>query len=153
MAIKFWLNGNHDYSRGENYWKELGFKKVYNKGLYTIENWKNFPELEKNGNFSENEQDFDFLKKVPFENGSTIGFSEGQKSDKITVLPTRKFDYIVFSHYPVQTDINVLNIHGHIHNAPLGEEFNPQNHFCASVEMINYTPILLEEILRKKNQN
>lgn len=56
---------------------------------------------------------------------------------------------IVLSHEPIEVEEDVLNIHGHIHNAILAENFNPKNHFCVSVEMIDYVPITLEQILRK----
>ena len=44
------------------------------------------------------------------------------------------------------------NIHGHIHDANLNDEFsnmNTNNHLCVSVEKINYTPISFKEIKGK----
>lgn len=43
----------------------------------------------------------------------------------------------------------VLNVHGHIHQNPSP---TPQ-HFCASVEQIDYTPIHIEEIRRRVDVN
>lgn len=82
-----------------------------------------------------------------------MGFLEGQKPNKIHILSTSKFDNIVFSHHPIQVEDNILNIHGHIHNAPLSEEFNPCNHFCVSVEMIDYTPRPLQKIIQEASNN
>ena len=56
---------------------------------------------------------------------------------------------IILTHEPIEVDEDILNIHGHIHNVTLAENFNPNNHFCVSVEMIDYVPITLEQILRK----
>lgn len=65
-----------------------------------------------------------------------------------------KFDNIIFSHYPRQVEDNILNIHGHIHNVPLDTTlYKPENHFCASIEMINYRPISLSKILETKAKN
>lgn len=55
---------------------------------------------------------------------------------------------LIFSHSPRQCPDEVLNIHGHIHNVPLDTNiYNPNNHICVSVEMINYTPKTLRMIL------
>lgn len=55
---------------------------------------------------------------------------------------------IVFSHYPKEVKKGQINIYGHIHNSKPEEWYDDKNHFCACVEMINYTPIGLSEILR-----
>ena len=54
---------------------------------------------------------------------------------------------IILSHYPILGLNNFLNIHGHIHD----KDMKSDNHFNASVEKINYTPIQLEEIIKLKN--
>lgn len=105
--------------------------------------------MNENEDFCENEQNFDFLKKVPSENGSIMGFLGGQKLNKTGILSSNKFDNIIFSHYPIQVEDNILNIHGHIHNVPLSKEFNPRNHICISVEVIDYTPQTLQQIFDK----
>lgn len=91
---KIMLRGNHDYRRGKQSWKDIGFSEVYDKKI----------ELGNN---------------------------------------------IILSHEPKDVPEGILNIHGHIHNAPLAQNFNKDNHFCVSVEMIGYVPITLEEILKR----
>ena len=61
---------------------------------------------------------------------------------------------IYFSHYPDHptTEQWDINIHGHIHNNPLHSKFTPnvnpnKIYRNVSVEVTNYTPILLSSIL------
>ena len=64
------------------------------------------------------------------------------------------YDDVIFSHSPRQVEDNILNIHGHIHNVPLDASlYKPENHFCASIEMIGYKPIPLSKILKTKAKN
>lgn len=48
----------------------------------------------------------------------------------------------ILSHKPLE-NCKYRNIHAHTHN----KEVNDKNHFCVSVEKINYTPILLSEAI------
>lgn len=91
---KIMLRGNHDYRRGKQSWRDIGFEEVYDK-------------------------------KIEFK------------------------DNIILSHEPKNVDDSMINIHGHIHNIPLSKDFNQDNHFCVSVEMIDYTPITLDDILKR----
>lgn len=57
---------------------------------------------------------------------------------------------VILSHYPRAVPDDKLNIHGHIHNAPLDiSQFNKDNHICVSVEMTNYEPVNLIEIVEE----
>ena len=114
-GTKILLRGNHDYRRGKQSWREIGFKEI-------------------------------FSKKVDFANLDISTFFEGKIDHKIGVL---SFKNIILSHEPIVVPDDTLNIHGHIHNIPLSTELNPKNHFCVSVEMIDYVPITLEQILKK----
>lgn len=114
-GTKILLRGNHDYKRGKQSWRDIGFKEV-------------------------------FSKKVDFANLDISTFFDGEIDHKIEIL---SFKNIILSHEPKVVPDDTLNIHGHIHNIPLSTEFNPNNHFCVSVEMINYIPITLEQILQK----
>lgn len=91
---KIMLRGNHDYRRGKQSWRDIGFEEVYDK-------------------------------KIEFN------------------------DNIILSHEPKNVNDDMINIHGHIHNIPLSKDFNQDNHFCVSVEMIDYTPITLDNILKR----
>lgn len=56
---------------------------------------------------------------------------------------------ILLSHEPQYISDNKFNIHGHIHDESLENEYpdmNPNNHLCVCVERIDYKPISLEEI-------
>lgn len=55
----------------------------------------------------------------------------------------------IMSHIPIHPDSLgrwAFNIHGHLH----GNKVDDPRYFCASVEHTNFTPILLDEILKKK---
>ncbi len=56
----------------------------------------------------------------------------------------------ILSHEPlyVNTNMPYANLFGHVHNSPLFKDYSKQ-HFCVTVERINYTPIAFEEIKRK----
>lgn len=57
---------------------------------------------------------------------------------------------VILSHYPRVVPNDKLNIHGHIHNAPLDiNQFNQDNHICVSIEMINYEPVSLIKIVEE----
>lgn len=82
-----------------------------------------------------------------------IGFKEVHtKRIHLEGLTIDGFDEIVLSHEPMNVEDNIFNIHGHIHNVPLSDAFNKNNHFCVSVEMIDYVPITLEQIQKKMSE-
>lgn len=59
-------------------------------------------------------------------------------------------EFWIISHKPLYMNTNMpyANIFGHIHNSPLFKDFS-SHHYCVSVERINYTPILFENIIKK----
>jgi len=66
-----------------------------------------------------------------------------------------EFDYEGFkfclNHKPIKdwtNTENIIHIFGHIHNNPIGFDI-PVRNICVSVELINYTPISIDEILEK----
>lgn len=63
-----------------------------------------------------------------------------------------KYD-IILSHEPLMIlPENTVNIHGHIHDQQLdNKEFDNTKYFNASVENIDYKPILLIDVLNVKN--
>ena len=90
-----------------------------------------------------------FSKKIDFTNLDISTFFEGKIDHKIPIL---SFKNIILSHEPKDVPDDTLNIHGHIHNIPLSKNFNQNNHFCVSVEMIDYTPITLQQIIQKMDE-
>lgn len=81
-----------------------------------------------------------------------IGFNEviTEKQYKlIYVDKNNNIREVYLSHEPLYIKDEDFNIHGHIHNTPLNNEYNnmnPNNHLCVSVEMINYKPISFQQI-------
>lgn len=59
-----------------------------------------------------------------------------------------ELDKYLFTHAPVlDVPLNKINVFGHIHDKPLDERFNKDNHFCVCCEVLNYVPIELEKII------
>lgn len=65
-------------------------------------------------------------------------------------LPVLFRGFWILSHDAVYVNRNMpyANLFGHVHNNPIVRDYSSQ-HFCVSVERINYTPILFEKIARK----
>lgn len=59
-------------------------------------------------------------------------------------------DNIILSHYPIEVDDGYINVFGHIHDKPLDEKYNKENHFCVSCDVIEYMPVRLEDIKYKR---
>ena len=57
-------------------------------------------------------------------------------------------DFWILSHGPlyVNTNMPYANLFGHVHNSPIIKTFSRQ-HYCVSVERIDYTPISFDEII------
>lgn len=57
-------------------------------------------------------------------------------------------NFWILSHEPlyVNTHMPYANIFGHVHGSPLYKDFSTQ-HFCVSVERIDYTPIAFKEVV------
>lgn len=58
---------------------------------------------------------------------------------------------LIFSHIPIHPDsvrARWVNVHGHLHNNWPADHLGPK-YFNASCEMLDYTPILLEEIIER----
>ncbi|MGM0409125.1 MAG: metallophosphoesterase [Bacillota bacterium] len=62
-----------------------------------------------------------------------------------------KYEYdknIIFTHRPIEVENNQINIHGHIHGLFYeNSKWKDNNHFCVSVELINYEPISVETVM------
>ena len=89
-GTKILLRGNHDFKRGLNGWKEVGFSEVYKK-------------------------------KIELGN-------------------------LILTHAPIELeDKEKINVFGHIHDKPLDERFDKDNHICVSCDVVDYTPIIIEK--------
>ena len=87
-GTKILLRGNHDFKRGVNGWKEVGFSEVYKK-------------------------------KIELGN-------------------------LILTHEPIEIlEDGKINVFGHIHNKPLSERFNKENHICISCDVVDYTPQII----------
>lgn len=65
-----------------------------------------------------------------------VGFAEVYKKKLI-------IDNLVLTHEPIEVEEGYINVFGHIHNKPLDENFNKNNHICVSCDVIDYTPMLI----------
>jgi calcineurin-like phosphoesterase family protein len=52
---------------------------------------------------------------------------------------------IILSHRKQDVEVGWLNLHGHSHSKGV----NDKQHYCVSVENINYTPVDLDELIKK----
>ena len=110
---KVLIKGNHDYSKGEQFWLDVGFGKVYKQKEVNL---------------------YKLLQDI----GKEIYGEIGDTND------------IILSHFPRPIEDNQLNIHGHIHNVPLDLKlYKQENHICVSVEMTDYKPKDLIELIRE----
>ena len=67
------------------------------------------------------------------------------------IYATRLLDRMLCSHYPIHTDSigkSIGNVHGHVHNNIAALALGPR-YFNVSVEVINYTPMPLEEVKKR----
>lgn len=73
-----------------------------------------------------------------------LGFAE------VYDLPVILDGFWILSHDALYVNGNMpyANLFGHVHNSPLFKDYSKQ-HYCVSVERINYTPIDFDEIKRK----
>lgn len=57
-------------------------------------------------------------------------------------------DFWMLSHKPLYMNESMpyVNIFGHVHNNPIYKTYS-KNHYCVSVERINYSPISFDDIL------
>lgn len=76
-----------------------------------------------------------------------VGFEEVY--DKPVILD----GFWILSHEPLYVCENMpyANIFGHVHNSPLYKDYSKQ-HYCVSLERIQYVPISFEEIRQKVMQ-
>ena len=65
-------------------------------------------------------------------------------------MPVLYKNFWILSHDAIYVNRNMpyANLFGHVHNNPVIKDYSSQ-HFCVSVERIDYTPISFEEIVRK----
>lgn len=83
--------------------------------------------------------------KISINTWEEIGFSKVYKKKII-------LDNFLLTHAPTEeVEKGQINIFGHIHNKPLDEKFNKRNHICVSCDVIDYTPISIEEIKKITN--
>ena len=64
----------------------------------------------------------------------------------VRVFPSLK---CILSHFPIHSEClreNWINVHGHTHSSNLSD----RRYINVSVEQINYTPVLLEDILQQR---
>ena len=65
-------------------------------------------------------------------------------------MPIILDDFWILSHKPLYVNENMpyANSFGHVHNSPMYRTFSKQ-HYCVTVERINYSPISFKDIKRE----
>ena len=49
------------------------------------------------------------------------------------------------THAPIEiVEEGKINVFGHIHDKPLDERFNKNNHICVSCDVVDYKPIAID---------
>lgn len=69
-------------------------------------------------------------------------------------MPVLFKNFWILSHDAIYVNSNMpyANIFGHVHNNPIIKDYSNQ-HFCVSLERINYTPISFDEIVKKVKES
>lgn len=62
-----------------------------------------------------------------------------------------KINNLVLSHYPKKTINAQINLFGHIHNKKVSEEFDDENHYCVCLDVHDFKPVKLDEIVGENN--
>ena len=70
--------------------------------------------------------------------------------DEVYDMPVLYNVFWILSHEAIYMNSNMpyANLFGHVHNSPIVKDYSSQ-HFCVSVERIEYKPISFDEIKRK----
>ena len=56
-----------------------------------------------------------------------------------------ELENLVLTHAPIDiVEKGKINIFGHIHDKPLDERFNKDNHICVSCDVVDYMPQMIE---------
>ena len=130
-----------------------------------IENWNSTvsdsDEVYVLGDFGGNENEKTFLSKLHgikyLIKGNHDSFSNEyyRKSGfkEVYDLPVILKNFWILSHDAIYVNSNMpyANIFGHVHNNPIIKDYSNQ-HYCVSVERINYTPISFEKIKHKVSE-
>lgn len=53
-------------------------------------------------------------------------------------------EYIIQKWNSVVKEEGKINVFGHIHDKPLDERFNKDNHICVSCDVVDYMPQMIE---------
>ena len=53
-------------------------------------------------------------------------------------------EYIIQKWKSVVIEEGKINVFGHIHDKPLDERFNKDNHICVSCDVVDYMPQMIE---------
>lgn len=145
---KYLIKGNHDHFTKSKY-LEMGYELLENCMVKVV---NNKVEIIKNKTMEDLNRKFSSLKKFGYfvlslENGQNILFSH-YPMIKLSEYDS-KYDAQMNALAEIYNKMNcVLNVHGHVHSKQGDVEF--ENLFNASVENINFEPILLDNILELK---
>lgn len=138
------------------------FETTEEMDVALIENWNRI--VDKNdeiyllGDFGADGYEREILSKLNGVKYLVKGNHDGKTNDyyrnagfkEVYDLPVLYKNFWVLSHDAIYVNKNMpyANLFGHVHNNPIVKDYSSQ-HFCVSVERIDYTPILFDEIARR----
>ena len=138
------------------------FKDIEEMNKIIINNWNSIVDKDDIvyhlGDFLLGDNISDFVSKLNGKIYLVRGNHDGKSIDfynkiGLEVVPTQtKLEEfkIILSHRPLadnQIPDGYINIHGHIHNAKLDGSFDSSKHKCVSVEVVDYRPIEIGNLL------
>lgn len=160
MSKTFFIADTHFGGSRILLYENRPFEDVDEMDKMLIKNWNNVVEQDDTvyhlGDFCDNGKDKEYLSQLNghiklvkgnHDNSSnefyrTCGFEE------VYDCPILFNSFWMLSHEPlyINTNMPYANLFGHVHNSPLYKDFSSQ-HFCVSVERIDYTPIPFDKIV------
>lgn len=138
------------------------FKDIEEMNQRMIENWNNIVKAEDIvymlGDFGAEGHEADILRQLNGIKYLVKGNHDIKSNDyyrqagfqEVYDKPVIWKNFWILSHEPLYVNENMpyANLFGHVHNSPLYKTYSSQ-HYCVSVERINYTPISFDEIALK----
>ena len=162
MKNTFFIADTHFTENNIRLYENRPFGTVAEMDTVLIKNWNAAVEADDEvyvlGDFGADKNESDILsklngKKYLIKGNHDVYSNEYYRNagfDEVYDMPILYKGFWILSHDAVYVNSNMpyANLFGHVHNSPIVKDYSSQ-HFCVSVERINYTPISFEQIARK----
>ncbi len=170
MSRIFFISDTHFYHRNVIEYCNRPFKDELEMNRIMIDNWNNTVTDEDTvyflGDFALRHNVEEVYKDIGKQLKGHILFIRGNH-DKSRNIMNRYFNVIemgsvleykgynfILSHHPLynaQIPEGFVNIHGHIHDKALSRsQYDLKRHINVSADVINFTPILLDDIIKER---